>query len=297
MSVELDASEAIGSGLGRMLDKLVDECVGFMRAPVSDEDVHETRKNIKKLRTLTRLARGVLGDRFRREDHALRDAGRLLSSARDAAVIVKTFASLGKHCRSFQSRRAFRRLRRRLVPDDAPAGNSASDVPAARVARRLRNFARRARHWPIDAVGPEAFWDALRRLYKAGRDAARSAWESPNDENLHDWRKRTKDLWHVALMLKNAWPGVMNALAAELKELSDLLGDDHDLAVLRVRLGAIENPPPEAEDVAVFCEVIDDRRAHLQRAAAGLGRRVYLEKPRDFVCRILGWWQIAGKQS
>ena len=91
--------------------------------------------------------------------------------------------------------------------------------------------------------------------------------------------------------LNPAWPEMMTAFASESKELSDRLGDDHDLAVLRERLIAAAVSEADARDFAPLRDVIDKRRSHLQRSASALAERIYLDKPGAFVRRILGWWE------
>ena len=54
----------------------------------------------------------------------------------------------------------------------------------------------------------------------------------PSDENLHEWRKRLKDLLYQLRLLQAAWPTVLGAYVQEAHRLADLLGDDHDLTVL-----------------------------------------------------------------
>src|SRR5438045_3466194 len=57
--------------------------------------IHELRKDLKKLRSLLRLMRSQLGrETYRRENDALRQAGRRLSGARDAEVMLQTLEEL-----------------------------------------------------------------------------------------------------------------------------------------------------------------------------------------------------------
>ena len=57
--------------------------------------VHEARKDLKKLRSVLRLVRDDLGDAvYRSENVRFRDAGRMLSGARDAQVKLETLAAL-----------------------------------------------------------------------------------------------------------------------------------------------------------------------------------------------------------
>ena len=54
--------------------------------------------------------------------------------------------------------------------------------------------------------------------------------------DLHDWRKRVKDLWYHERLLAPTCGPTVRGHAKELDRLSDLLGDDHDLALLRHEL-------------------------------------------------------------
>src|SRR5437763_12368783 len=59
--------------------------------------VHEARKSLKRLRAAVRVARDALGDEtYRRENSAFRDAGRQLSGARDAKVLIETLYTVEK---------------------------------------------------------------------------------------------------------------------------------------------------------------------------------------------------------
>jgi CHAD domain-containing protein len=62
--------------------------------------------------------------------------------------------------------------------------------------------------------------------------------KDPASENFHEWRKRVKDLSYHLQMLNPIWPEQICAAASELKELSDYLGDDHDLVLLEQAIAA-----------------------------------------------------------
>ena len=59
-----------------------------------------------------------------------------------------------------------------------------------------------------------------------------AARKAPSAEHMHEWRKRTKDVWHHLQLLEESWQPVIGAVADEAHELSDRLGDEHDLTVL-----------------------------------------------------------------
>jgi CHAD domain-containing protein len=119
----------------------------------------------------------------------------------------------------------------------------------------------------------------------------RAATEEPSTEHLHDWRKRSKDLWHAVQILRPAAPKRMKRLAKRAHRLSDLLGDDHDLAVMRGQVeradGSFER---EASRTALLAS-IDRRRLSLQRDAFKLGAKIYEARPKSFGRSVERGWR------
>jgi CHAD domain-containing protein len=144
--------------------------------------------------------------------------------------------------------------------------------------------------WPLERDGFEAIEDGLRRIYRRGRRDWRAADKEPSTEHLHEWRKRVKDLWYHCSILQESWKPVMKALADESHELSDRLGDDHDLAVLLTWAHEHATTLDGMDRVHAFEEVVRARRAELQAEAFAYGTRLYADKPGVFAERVERWW-------
>jgi CHAD domain-containing protein len=145
--------------------------------------------------------------------------------------------------------------------------------------------------WTFEVQGFEALEPGLRRIYGRGREAMRRARADPTDENLHQWRKRVKDLWHAEQIMRFASPKKMKKLAKRTHALSDVLGDDHDLAELRL---SIERHGDRFDDhMAQDAQlaVIERRRTQLQRRAFGSGQKLHRRKPKRFVKGIERGWR------
>jgi hypothetical protein len=77
------------------------------------------------------------------------------------------------------------------------------------------------------------------------------------------------------------WPVQMKTPAARARKVTDLLGDDHDLAVL---LAVIESSAATipADAVSALRNVVNRRRAELQSSAKSLGSKLYVQTSAAF---------------
>ncbi|MEA2279042.1 MAG: hypothetical protein QOC78_4002 [Solirubrobacteraceae bacterium] len=254
------------------------------------EAIHEARKSLKKARSLLRLVRRDLDPpAFRRESRALRDAGRALSGLRDADVMRETFEHLAERSVGRLPAKELDELRDWLEHRSHARRNGAAIARARRVAQELGETLARLDDLPLQRVRWKTIHRSARRVYKQGRRALRRVEADPTVERLHEWRKRVKDLWHHQRLLRDAWPALLAAQAKEAHELSDLLGRDHDLAVLAERLRGRKGGP----DVGGILELIEHERAELQKRARDLGRRLYAESPRSFARRLKRYLRAA----
>lgn len=256
------------------------------------EAVHTARKALKRARALARVGREGLSDEVRRRDNAaLRAAGAQLSGARDAKVVVETLDGLIKRHPEQLSGGPVDGLHAALTADFQAADRAARTDDGA-VAGALATLAQ-ARDgiagWSLGDEPAAALASGFARIHRKGRQALRAlppAGDPSATEGLHELRKRTKDLWHAAELLEVAAPQRMNGLAAQAHELADLLGDDHDLAVLATQTAARPAAFRAEGDAERLQALITKRRTKLQRKARGLAGELYGAEPAALVKRI-----------
>lgn len=293
MAYRLEPDESVAEGLRRCSREQLDRAIHELTAGVHDEPVeavHDARKALKKARSLLRLGRGALGsDERRRANAALRDAGRKLSAARDAEVMLEAADELADRFAGRVPGPSFDAIRRHLVAERDPARRRLLESGlTAQVADELKVVRSRIDEWTVTRGGWKALEPGLRRSYARGRAGLDQARSHPTVENLHEWRKRTKDLWYHLRLLKPFAPGIVGGAAKDADRLSKLLGDDHDLAVLHKTL---ERGAGEVKvDVDAVLTLIDHRREQLQAEAVLLGQRLYAERPKAFVARMHRYW-------
>ncbi|HZO09472.1 MAG TPA: CHAD domain-containing protein [Myxococcota bacterium] len=284
----LKLGEPLPGEIGRVARGRIDHALDELRGKTDstpEEAVHEARKDMKKQRALLRLARGELGKQtFARENACFRDAARELAGARDADVMLETLGAL-----ELPPGLGWE-LRKLIQAQVARNGTRDREAAAGRAVAILNEARKRVDDWPLAHEGFEAVADGLERTYRRGRRAFRAAVDDPSAEALHEWRKRVKDLWYEHTLLRELWPPVMSAAGDEAHELSDRLGDDHDLVVLAAWVRGHLDPDPD------FADAVIRRREQLQREAFALGERLYAEKPSAYVRRIEGLWNASETQ-
>ncbi|MES1943746.1 CHAD domain-containing protein [Salinisphaera sp. PC39] len=272
MGYRFRRGEAPFDGVRRIACEQYDRALDALTA--GEPDVHDARKSCKKLRALLRLARPALPEEvYRRENAAIRDTARGIAGLRDAEALLEAFDALVGHGGDAGADVAS--LRRRL---DAAGRDAAPGRAAVRAAEEaLRAGRLRVADWVPDAGGDEAdaLCRGLARTYRSGRKRLAAARLDPAAETLHEWRKQVKYHWYHVRLLAPIDPDTLGPRGDALKTLSDLLGDDHDLAMLDPALAAL----PAAE-LGALPRVLTARRETLQASAFELGESLFADRPK-----------------
>jgi CHAD domain-containing protein len=296
MSFTLDPTrpipEAVQTTAETQLKKIV-EALSGQAGLDPDEATHDARKRTKKLRALLRLIRPELReDVYRRENRALRDAARQLSAVRDAWVLVEALDGLVSPPADELTEHSVAGLRAVLVREhrELQAGQGEHDTLAAAASEYERVLARVFR-WHLPDHGWGSLEKGMEAVAREGRHRMAQACSRGHDEDLHEWRKQVKYLRHQFELARPAWPDVLEAMADTAAEIGDLLGTDHDLAVLRERVQSEPALSPETRQALL--DRIDERRRGYQQEAIALGRRLYAEKPSALTHRLGRLWETA----
>lgn len=99
---------------------------------------------------------------------------------------------------------------------------------------------------------------------------------------FHDWRKRVKAHGYHLRLLRDLAPRRMRARGRQASRLGDLLGNDHDLAMLGQLIAEL---PPEAlsrKELARVQRVLARRSLRLRDRAMELGDKLFRRSSKDF---------------
>ncbi|HEY6757887.1 MAG TPA: CHAD domain-containing protein [Baekduia sp.] len=283
MSYRLDLGVPVPDALRAVLVARLEHAHGALRDAdpnAAAEAIHDARKDIKKARALLRLARsGLTEDAYRGENERLRDIARSLSAAREADVLTETFELVATRLVGQAPELELDTLRVRvaeIATSLRPSEASGAGAIPEQVVGALEEAIARARTLDLDRCDTDTLVAGSVRAYARGAQALTAARHDTTAENLHDWRKRAKDLWYHQRLLRDAWPEVLKAQAGAADRLTKLLGDDHDLAQLAEHL---PDEPAVLDAVAAL-------RSEIQADAWELGRRLYAERPKAFGRRL-----------
>lgn len=267
-----------------------------VRPASTNNVVHEARRELKKLRALLRLMRPHWEEEaFRAENAALRDAGRRLAPLRDAWVHLTLIESLAQERKGDAVSRALElaidRFRERY--DETLRGHSPERL-FPEVAEAVKAAAQRAANWPEPDADPFA-WCAggYRESYRRGRSRLAWALSHPSAVNLHELRKSSKDLRYQLEFLAAANRRPFGRIVASLHKLTDFLGKNHDLAVLRESLQALMAEALSHRQLLALHESLEAQHRASLDGALTLGVRFFAAKPKRFAERLEQAWEGA----
>lgn len=296
MSFALMAKETVEEGIKRIVNEEIAQGIKEIdnRQLKRSEAIHEVRKHCKKIRGALRLARCQFEDTYQFENVWFRDTAKGLAELRDAEALIETYDGLLDKFEDQIDRRAFASVRRALTLRRneiiGEAGDLSQKLKALR--GRMRKAGRRVAAWKLKDNEFDGIERGLLATYRRARRAMAVAYHVPSAENIHEWRKQVKYNDYHMRLLGELWKPFMQSLAQETDDLSDLLGDDHNLDVLHKALLKSPKKYGKKRDIQVLLGLIDRRSAELRAEAKTIGARIFAEKSKAFGCRFRVYWEV-----
>ncbi len=299
-------AETISDAVQRIALEQLDRALATIENPAATrpEAVYAMRKRCKKVRSVLRLARGPLDEAglYRPANAALRDIAAAFSGLRDADVTLAVYdREMAAFARAARQRFDQRFDRRRFGPIRAgmtrlrhvmlagAGGDLAGRLDEAHWL--LLKFRLGIADWSFRADGFEALEPGLRDTYGRVLAAALEVERTGTVLALHEWRKRIKYHRNHLRILRKLAPGTLDARIMTLWRLGDLLGLDHDLAMVRARVGS---DPAFARIGARrrFAAILDRRRAAVQSEAKALAEDAGFPSEDETVGHLAGLWNL-----
>ena len=262
------------------------------------KEVHEARKCLKRLRALLRLGREGLGKEvFQAENARFRTIAGRLSSVRDDHVVIETLVGLEATTDDDEVRSALRRARAAFLDahaaEDATAGHAVDPATLAEVQAELAGALESFRDLKLNPKGTPTLVAGLVRIYRRGRKGLVTAYATGHDEDFHTLRKAVQAHWRHMGLLTRLWPEMFSARVEAARELSQILGDDHDLALLKTRIAALGADTLADDEKGSLLALISDRQGMLRRLAEPRGEMLFAASPKAHGQWITALWDAA----
>ena len=284
---ELRPGETLAHGLKRVLIGEIVTAREALADPAiaTEEAIHRVRRRLKRARSIFFVLDEVAGANRENRAAQARDTARLLAGAREADVAVlearrilaraegRDVAAAGLLVERLETERA---EAHRILP------------PLGEVAARLRASEADARSLPDRFEAGRLLGDALVASYRKGRRDWRELGDGFTVETLHDWRKRVKQRRHLSALVPIETPVTTRSIQHDLEDLGEILGEEHDLAILTTRLEKDERLLRPREGRAAVLDLINRRRRKVTKKALELGEELYVARSRDVAATLDG---------
>ena len=316
MAYRLKLREPLVKGVRRIAAEQLANAAARLQGDSDPESgIHEARKSLKRTRALLRLVRPGLGEQqYRKSNDRLRDIARMLSAARDRDVVRAHLVRMaqaepsGTKPSGAKAKLLIAKAARRLCAALEQAPDSKSPRNGARTRAPTRNMAEALAE--IDAVRgdlaelglqPASFETIVAGLAKSHRSGCKAlalVLGNPDEEEaLHDLRKAAQGYWRQMILIQHAWPEVCLARAAAAKQVADLLGQDHDVALLESVLAGPEAQALTAAERNALNRYCTVRHAELRRAALPKAQLLFAERSERLGERMRYLWDVSRKAA
>ncbi len=286
---QLRPTETLADGVRRILDEQISLAIFHLRNRGENVDaaVHESRKCLKRTRSLLRLVRPSIPKQAARENRRLQIPGRTLSELRDAQALIGTLEDLKKRLdgRAAGAAGIEELLRKRK---EHIAREMDSNGTFEKVLENLADARASISQLPLDGLTFAIIAESFAAGVRSGRKAFQQAESDRSADNFHECRKRVKDFRYQLSVLAPMWADVLEGYSDAAKELEEYLGDDHNLAVLADLIKQQKDRPKhESRDVVHAIRATQHKlRGKAQKSAA----RLYAEPPKAWATRLdLSW--------
>lgn len=233
---------------------------------VPDENtVHDVRVLMKKARSVVRLIAPQMDTEFiGRERQALREVGRIMCSWRDISVLRKALKNLKKRNPDIFLKLADNEKINSLIKKP----ESSEELPVeeknnlGQIVEILNKTGYRIRFEPMNKLDPHLLIKSLETTYICVVNNYMICRNNPKAANLHEFRKRAKDLLYQLWFFRPLNPPVVKALEKKLDLLTQNLGKFNDLSQLLKEIGyryEYTANHPALDELAVIIREEQDR--------------------------------------
>jgi CHAD domain-containing protein len=297
MAYRLKAGRLLAKSILRVGHEQIERSTSELgQNPNPHDGVHQARKAFKRLRALLLLIRPIIGETaYACETQRYRGLGQRFSGARDVQALIDTVHKLEASAPFAEKRRAVDAILEHLHGERIRAEEALAQEHTGSGLKALSEAQEAFASLTVQDATMDGVVCGLEAGYRRGRQCFFKAYDKGDDEHFHDWRKAMQRHWRHLQLVSPAWPEALQPRIVLAQELSQLLGDEHDLSVLRQRVAVQCGSLLVDDEMAEFLKLCRKQQEELRRLAKGRGARLFGEKPKAFRLRIANYWRTASE--
>ena len=265
--------QTLHGALDDMLGGMIDAGSHF-----TDHAVHVTRKTLKRARAALRLMKAAMGAAaYRSVNQQLRDAARPLTSVRDAVALLDALKTTRKSRDNKRLKLYAGLVHRALLNAHRRDREDLTGGTLRFTGEKLRAVDLTIARTSGNKTDAASAWRGLKKTFRSGRKAFSKARKHPSVALLHEWRKQAKYLANEIELAEQIGLLKLKKQRRLAGRLGEVLGVDHDLALLSARLRVLSRDeiPGCGSQRKRFEQRIKRKRGKLQQKAQRLGDRLY----------------------
>jgi CHAD domain-containing protein len=287
MAYRFRISETLGAGARRIAREITGKAVRLASEKGRSLAVrtHEARKGVKKLRGLVRLVAPAskspeaLKDTYRH----LRRAAKILAGRRDHDVIHITLNKIAaegaKRAGGFGPRNVAEVFKELTGLDKGEIGDAAGQKDFAEFTAMISALRRDIDAWNFHQSDLHALDRGYIATYNEARNGMLQILEKPTDKRLHGWRRLVKYHFYHARLLESIKAGSDSERIEKTKLLEEILGNHHDLVMLKERIKGLPKKRLEEQVYRSLLKQTKKRRRALEVKALSLASDLFADVP------------------
>lgn len=206
----------------------------------NDKTVHDIRVLMKKLKAALKLAGPMLDkEAFLREYQAYREVGSILANWRETTVHRKLLKDIRKRYPKIMNPLADNEKIAQIIKKQEPDDETTAQITEnfQKIHEILRKSSYRIRFMNLENPDVEKILIELEKCYDVTKEKYLIARNNPKPQNLHEFRKRAKDLMYQLFFFRPLKPSSVKSLEKRLDNITQNLGKFNDISFLKKYLG------------------------------------------------------------
>jgi CHAD domain-containing protein len=229
-----------------------------------EKTVHDLRVLMKKSRATLKLIKSQMDEEsFKKEYDSFRETGRIMQTWRETSVLRKLLKDLKKkHPRLFSGLADNEKINLLLAKSVITGPSPELTEGIGKIITLLHKSSYRLRFRDMNNLNPTLLYKELELTFDSVSDYFLKARNYPKSANLHELRKKSKDLLFQLFFFRSLNPGIVKNLEKKLEMIGQNLGKYNDHAVLINSFGYKYKPGEDnsaLDELAVIIKLEQDK--------------------------------------